>query len=235
MVTRVEGVSGMSLSTSRASSTSMGRLVTEEKATTRVRQPSSSRMLVGTREAMSMSTSSSAEGDAVAADLLAQDGHAGLEIGRLDVGDESPLEAGDEAVLEGVETLRVAVGRDDDLLLRVVEGVEGVEELLLGLLLLLEELDVVDEEHVDRAVAVLEALDAVVAEGVDEVVGEGLEGHVADLEAGVVAKRVVADGLQEVGLAEADAAVDEERVVLACPESRRRRVRQRGRSGSTVR
>ena len=41
------------------------------------------------------------------------------------------------------------VGGDDYLFLRVVERVEGMEELLLGLLLLLQELDVVDQEHID--------------------------------------------------------------------------------------
>ena len=45
------------------------------------------------------------------------------------------------------------VGGDDDLLGGVVERVEGVEELLLRLLLVLQELDVVDQQHVDVAVA----------------------------------------------------------------------------------
>ena len=42
--------------------------------------------------------------------LLAEDGEAGLELGRLDVGDEAPLEAGAEAVLEAGDRLR-APGR----------------------------------------------------------------------------------------------------------------------------
>ena len=54
----------------------------------------------------------------------------------------------------------------------LVEAVEGVEELLLDPLLVLEELDVVDEEDVVVAVALLEAVDALVAERVDEVVRE---------------------------------------------------------------
>ena len=45
---------------------------------------------------------------------------------------------------------------DHDLLAGVVQGVEGVEELVLRLLLAGEELDVVDEEHVDVAVEALE-------------------------------------------------------------------------------
>jgi hypothetical protein len=44
-----------------------------------------------------------------------------------------------------------------------VQGVEGVEELLLRLDLALEELDVVDQQDVDLAVATLELRCAVVA------------------------------------------------------------------------
>ena len=71
--------------------------------------------------------------------------------------------------------LRRPIRRQDKLALGVVQGVEGVEELLNRRLLVLEELDVVDEEDVVLAVAALEAGDAArVADGVDEVVGEFL-------------------------------------------------------------
>ena len=53
--------------------------------------------------------------------------------------------------------LRRPVAGDDDLLVGVVQRVEGVEELLLRLLLVLQELDVVDEQDVDVAVAPAEA------------------------------------------------------------------------------
>ena len=85
--------------------------------------------------------------------LLAQDRDAGLQVGGLDVADQAPLEAGAQPVLERVQLPRRLVGADDDLLVGVVQGVEGVEELLLRALGALQELDVVDEQHVDRAVA----------------------------------------------------------------------------------
>ena len=75
---------------------------------------------------------------------------------------------------------RRPVGGHDDLLAGLVERVEGVEELLLGPLLVLEELDVVDRAARRRAVALLEALDALVAQRVDELVRERLARHVAD-------------------------------------------------------
>src|SRR6478672_2576243 len=133
-----------SFSTSCARSGVSGRPVSDEKATTRVSAPSSSRMFVETRDA-------------------------GLEIGRLDVGDQPPLEARAQPLLERRDLARRAVARHDDLPAGLVERVEGVEELLLDSLLVLEELHVVDQQDVVGAVALLEPLDALVAEAVDEV------------------------------------------------------------------
>ncbi|MCR6678938.1 hypothetical protein NVV43_25905, partial [Escherichia marmotae] len=90
----------------------------------------------------------------------------------------------------------------DDLAAGFVERVEGVEELLLDSLLVLEELDVVDQEQVVGPVALLEALDSLVAQLVYEVVHERLARDVADGELLRVLPDVLADGLEEVGLAE---------------------------------
>ena len=118
--------------------------------------------------------------------------------------EEPRLERGDRA--------RRPVRRDHDLPPRLVEAVEGVEELLLDPLLVLEELDVVDQEDVVVAVALLEPLDALVAQRVDEVVHERLARDVARREvAGVLGH--AGDGLEEMGLPQPGAAVDEERVV----------------------
>ena len=59
--------------------------------------------------------------------------------------------------------VRIALGgrsrAQDDLLAVLVDGVERVEELLLGPLLVGDELDVVDEQQVDPAVAGAELVD----------------------------------------------------------------------------
>ena len=116
--------------------------------------------------------------------------------------------------------------RDHDLPAGLVERVEGVEELLLDPLLVLEELDVVDQQQVVGPVALLEALDPLVAERVDEVVHERLARDVADGELSPrVLADVLADGLEEMGLSEPGAPVDEERVVRL---GRRFRHGQRG-------
>ncbi|MNW55056.1 hypothetical protein D3C74_326930 [compost metagenome] len=94
-----------------------------------------------------------------------------------------------------------------------MQRVEGVEELLHRLFLALQELDVVDQEHVDVAVAPLERPGLALADRVDEVVRELLGVHVAHADVRVQVVRVVADRVQEVRLAEAGLPVDEEGVV----------------------
>ena len=170
-------------------------------------------MFVETREAMNVEQLRVADLDLVVLDLLAQDRDPRLEVGRLDVGDQPPFEARAQPLLERRDLARRPVARHDDLPAGLVERVEGVEELLLDPLLVLEELHVVDQQHVVGAVALLEPLDALVAEAVDEVVHERLRGDVAAGEAAAVVGDEVRDRVQEVRLAEARVPVDEERVV----------------------
>ena len=113
----------------------------------------------------------------------------------------------------------------------VAQRVEGVEELLLGPRLVGEELDVVEQQDVDSAEALLEARRVLCADGADELRGELLHGRVAHGEARAEAADVVADRVEEVRLAEARPAVDEERVVGLARAARRRPGRRRGRSG----
>ena len=136
-----------------------------------------------------------------------------LEIGHLDVGDQTPLEARAQPLLEVGDVARHLVAGEHDLLVRLVDRVEGVEELLLSLLLAGDELDVVDQQQLHVAVAVAERRHAVIADGLDQFVDEGLGGEVHDPRPGVALEETVADRVQQMGLAEADAAVEKQRVV----------------------
>ena len=93
---------------------------------------------------------------AVVAQLGVENRQASLEVRRLDVGDESPLKPRTQPVLERGDFLGRSVGRDDDLLVDLVQGVERMEELFLGAVFPGEELHVVDQQHVDGPVLVAE-------------------------------------------------------------------------------
>ena len=86
--------------------------------------------------------------DPLALGLLLQNRNACVELGHLDVRNHPGLEAADQAFLHLRNLLRVDVRSNDDLLVGMVERVEGVEELFLRLLATCQELDVVHEQHV---------------------------------------------------------------------------------------
>src|SRR5262249_994254 len=94
-----------------------------------------------------------------------------------------------------------------------VEGVERVEELLFGLRLASKELNVVDEEHVDTSVQVLEAVQSVPLQCGDEPVRERLDRGVAHGYPGLEGGDVVRDRVQEMCRAETWRRMQEERVV----------------------
>ena len=168
----------------------------------------------------------------IAFGLVAQDGQAGFEVRRLDVGDEPPLEPAAQTFLQRRDGVGHAIAGDHDLLVGAVQRVERVEELLLQALFALHELDVVDQQHVDVAIAALEVGDGVGTNAVDVLVEERLGADVAHDVVLVVTVHVVTDGVQQVRLAETGGAVDEQRVVASGRASRQRAARRRARIGS---
>ncbi len=94
--------------------------------------------------------------------LVLKNGHAGFEVGRLDIHNEAPFEAGDEACLNALKFLGASVAGQDDLLVHVEEDVERVEEFFLGAFLSADEVDIVDHEDVHFAVFSAEFLSGLV-------------------------------------------------------------------------
>jgi hypothetical protein len=142
-----------------------------------------------------------------------EDRDPGLEVRRGEVRDQTPLEAAPEPLLERQDRLRRPIRAQDDLLAVLVDRVECVEELFLGPLLVGDELDVVDEEQVDPAVAGPELVDLALLDRGDELVRELLAGGIHHPLARELGDDLVADGVHQVGLAETHPAVQEQRVV----------------------
>ena len=158
--------------------------------------------------------------------LVFDDGKARFKIGRLDVDEQAPLEAGLKTVVEQLHLLGRAVGGEDDLTLGLVEGVEGMEKLLLCLLAAGDELHVVHQQKVRVAVFAAELDVLAGADGLDQLVGEIVALDVDDLGVWCFGADFVRDGVDQVRLAEAGVTVDEKWVVVL-----RRRVRDRAGRG----
>src|SRR5439155_3497088 len=76
-----------------------------------------------------------------------------------------------------------------------------------------EELDVVDQQHVDRPIAGPEVDHPAFLDGRDHLVHEFFAGHVSDPPAVMLLQHGMTDGMHQVRLAETDATVEEQRVV----------------------
>ena len=94
-----------------------------------------------------------------------------------------------------------------------MERVEGVEKLLLHGLFLGDKLHVVDEQHVDIAIALAKFETFVQLDCGDKLVGEGFAGDVHDPRGRVVSLDRVADGVHQVRFAQSNASVQEQRVI----------------------
>ena len=164
--------------------------------------------------------------------LALDDGNAGLEIRRLDVGGQTPLKTGAQTLLQRFDLLRGTIGRDDDLPTVVVQRVEGVEKFLLRALLARKELDVVDQQHVRLAVGLAELLHRGRLDGRDRLIRKLFTVDVNNVEIRVVFLDLNFDGVQQMRLAQARRLVDEQRVVRA---GRVRRDGLRGRKRKLVR
>ena len=151
--------------------------------------------------------------DIVLPRAVAQDRDARFDVRRLNIGNQSPLEARAEALLQLGDLLGRPVGADDDLLVRIVQRVEGVEKLLLRGLTAADKLYVVDHQNIHVPVALAEFQPLVLLNRGDQLVCEGFAGHIHHARAGALFLDKVADRVHEVRFAETDAAVDEQRVI----------------------
>ena len=110
--------------------------------------------------------------------LAGENRHPRLQVGRLYVSNQAPLESGAQAFLHQRQLARRAVGRHHHLVARVVQVVEGVKKALVSLLFATEKLHVVHQQHIHRAETLAELLGSAGAYGRDELVGELLRGDV---------------------------------------------------------
>src|SRR6185295_11481663 len=103
--------------------------------------------------------------------------------------------------------MRWAIAAQHDLLLRVVERVERVEELSLRAFLAGDKLNVVNEQYVDAAIPLAEIKNAVIAHGVDHLVHEPLGRDVSEFQIAIVLEHELTDRMHEMRLAQTHSAV----------------------------
>src|ERR1017187_8173632 len=142
--------------------------------------------------------------------FLLQNGHSHFEFRGFNLDGKPPVETGNETIFETLDILWISVAGDDDLLLGFDQGIEGKKELFLGAILAIEKLDVVDDQHVKGTVVAFESVEGLLLVGAHHI-GDVIVGvHVPNDLIGTVTPDLIAKGVNQVGFAETNPAVDTE-------------------------
>ena len=136
-----------------------------------------------------------------------------FDVRRLQIRDQAPFKARNEAVFQPLNFAGRPVAGQHDLLVRFVQRVERVEKFLLNAFLARQELDVVNQQHVGLAVFLAEPGELVVLNAVNVFVREFFGRNIGDARAFFIAGDMLADGVQQMRFAEPDAAVKKKRIV----------------------
>ncbi len=144
-------------------------------------------------------------------------GHGDLQIavGGFDRAGQAGGQVAAQARLHVGQGGRGAVGRQDDAFAVLDQRGQGAEQFFLRRGLAADELHVVQQQHVGRAQAFLEGRGRAVLHGAHEGREETLGGQIDHLGVGAQALRLPGDGVQQVGLAVAVGAAEEDRVEVA--------------------
>ncbi len=147
------------------------------------------------------------------AGLVDQNRHAHFQLGRLDRHRQARVKARDQALVDVGQALGIGVGRHHDVALFGQQRFKGVEELFLRTVFVGKELDVIDQQKIERVVALFELVKGAALVGFNHIRNELFRVDVENLGVRLVFEQLVAHSVHQVGLTQADAAVDEQRVV----------------------
>src|SRR5580765_366202 len=142
-----------------------------------------------------------------------QNGNTHFQLGRLDGDRQAGIEARNQTVVHAADFLGIGVAGDDDLLFCGDQRFKSVEKLFLGAVLAAEELNIVDQQQIKRVVITLEVIKTLALISRDYVAHILLGMDITDPGGRIVGQHLVANGVNDMGLAKADAAVQKQRVI----------------------
>ena len=145
--------------------------------------------------------------------LFAQNGQPGFKVRALNIRHQSALKAAAQAFLQLLNFLGGLIRRHHNLLVGVPQMVKGVEKFLLRPFFTGDKLDIVHQQNIRRAETIAELLVLVGLHGADQLIGKILAGNVQNFLFRVHVVGVMADGVHQVGFAQAHAPIDKQGVV----------------------
>ena len=139
--------------------------------------------------------------------------HIPLNLSPLQTGDQAPLKACYEVLFQGLDFAGRDVARKHDLFVVLVKQAEGVKQFFLKTFLADQKLNLVNEKHIRLKVLLAESGKLPILDCVHKFTRELFCGQVGHLCIWVALVYVVADGVEQMGFAQADAAMNEQRIM----------------------
>src|SRR6266699_882715 len=127
--------------------------------------------------------------------FLPQNGKTRLDVGRLQLRGQAPLETRNQTVFEIGNLRGRTITREHDLFVTVEEGIKGVKKFLLRPLFAGEKLNIVDQEQIGLAVTFAEFHQSIVLNRVDKFVDEELAREIHHFGGFLLCPKILADGL----------------------------------------
>ena len=144
--------------------------------------------------------------------LVLQHTKAQFKVGRVQVYDQTGLEARTNAFFKISDIRRRTISRNNDLFALVDQSIERVEEFVLRAFFARNELNIVHHEHVNRTEQLFEADRVFFAQRLDKAVHELLSRQIQHAQVRLAGLKFPRDGLHEVGFTQAYATIQKQRV-----------------------
>ncbi len=143
-----------------------------------------------------------------------EDGDPGFDVGRFEIGDQSPFEAGAETLFQVRNFFGRTVAGNDDLFLAVIEMIERVKKFFFGSLSSGQIVDIIHQEYIDTSVFLSKIQNFSVLKMIDEIIHEFFCCDIEDFEAdGLSRMNMMSDGVHQMGFSQAGSSVDVEGIV----------------------
>ena len=148
--------------------------------------------------------------------LHLDDGKARFKIGGRNIHHQTGFKSSLQAVFQQRHFAGRTVGGENDLLFRLVQRVEGMEKLLLCLLLAGNKLDIVHQQHICLTVLLAEFVILTLADRVHQINGKFIAAEIDDFCFAVVLSYLSCNGIQKVGFTQTAVTVNKQGVILLC-------------------
>ena len=150
---------------------------------------------------------------ALQARLGNQNRHPHFQLGRLDGNRQAGIKARHQSLVNIGETFRVGIAGHHDMAFFGQQRFKRVEEFFLRSIFVGEELHIVNQQQIQRVVTLFELVKRLALVGFNHIRDELLCMDVENFGIGLVFQQFAANGVHQMGLAQTDAAIDEQWVV----------------------